>query len=163
MKRCSVLILLCFSVFALAQTQMPAEVGSQSAPQVVTRYCPSAEKLIKKEQWWGYGNWRSYDRSFVTQIRGFVGAQWVGVGVGTMICIYQGTKKTDFPLTISDNTLLVKAPQGGSWGPYQQGRKNCIQAVSGIQDCPFQVVVRKQPKDIYKALDFFKGRNQNNS
>ncbi len=76
----------------------PGAVTKKATAKAI--YCPRASQLIRKDMWWGYGSWRSYDQSFVRKIKAFVGAQWIGVGVGTMICVYKGEQATSFPVTV---------------------------------------------------------------
>lgn len=157
-------------------TQPPS--SSSPAPQVInqsdgtqvtiqTYFCPQSNQLIKNGLYWGTstGGWKSYSESFDTTVVSFVGAQWVGINVGKMVCIYKGNLPISFPITIQNDTLS-QVPSGGLWGNDLGGYRNCHSG--NVLDCPF--VVKTQTvniQQIYESLDFFKGKpnplNQNNS
>jgi hypothetical protein len=123
-----------------------------------TFYCPSPQELVKNGFYWGAATngWKSYSESFDTSVVSFVGAQWVGIKVGKMVCIYKGNLALSFPITIQNDTL-AQAPQGGMWGQDQGGYRNCRS--TNMLDCPF--IVQSQSvniQQIYKSLDFFKGK-----
>lgn len=151
-------------------TQLPSATnGSTAGGQVInnsngtqtliqTIYCPSPNQLIKNGLYWGTaaGGWKSYSEAFDTSITSFVGAQWVGINVGKMVCIYKGNLAMSFPITIQNDTLS-QTPSGSLWGNDLGGYRNCHS--TNILDCPF--VVKTQSvniQQIYKSLDFFKGR-----
>lgn len=120
--------------------------------------CPEVESLVKENLIWkAPGGWRSYSQSFVTEIKGFVGAQWVGVKVGKMMCIYQGSEEVTFPVVLQ-NDQLVPQPEGGAWGTSTHGGYvNCKSGI--IEDCHF--TYKKEETDmgkVYEELDFFKDR-----
>lgn len=132
------------------------ENGQQYSVQQVL--CPKPQELVKSGLYWGTptGGWRSYAESFDTSIVSFLGAQWVGINVGKMICIYKGNISISFPITVQNDTL-TQAPSGGIWGNDLGGYRNCHS--NNIADCPFTVktqVVNMQ--QIYNSLDFFKGK-----
>jgi len=130
-------------------------------PKPTKLFCPPVNKLTKKGDWWGAaGDWRSYSQSFVNQLSGFIGAQWVGVNVGTMICIYQGGVGTSFPVTIQNSTL-VPSPKGAGWGIYRKGRKSCYS--SNVNDCPYYFYPKAKPKNIYQILESFKQKPNSQS
>jgi hypothetical protein len=123
-----------------------------------TVYCPLPSQLIKNGLFWGTptGNWKSYTESFNQQILSFVGAQWVGVNVGKMICIYKGNLSLSFPIILQNDTL-AQIPQGNLWGVDIGGYRSCHS--TSVLDCPFIVKTEKMNiQDVYKSLDFFKGK-----
>ncbi len=135
-------------------------VNNPDGTQVTIKkyYCPQPSKLIKNGLYWGTatGGWKSYSESFDTTITSFLGAQWVGVNVGKMICIYKGNLAISFPITLQ-NDILSQVPSGDLWGKDQGGYRNCHS--TNMTDCPF--VVKTQAvnmQQIYKSLDFFKGK-----
>jgi hypothetical protein len=146
---------------ANSTTTTPSQVvnnpdGTQSTIQSLI--CPLPSALIKNGLFWGTatGDWKSYSESFDSSISSFMGAQWVGINVGKMVCIYKGNLATSFPITIQNDTLS-QAPTGSKWGTDQGGFRNCHSA--NVQDCPF--IVKTQSvniQQIYKTLDFFKGK-----
>lgn len=128
-----------------------------SATEVMEKIlCPEAAELSKKGLFWGAPDgWRSYSQSFVDEIVSFVEAQWHGVNVGKMMCVYVGKRKRSFPVVLQ-NDLLTKMPSGYSWGDYKNGIAKCKS--TNINDCPF--FYTKRDVDIekaYKELDFKKG------
>lgn len=154
---------------ASPNTTAPVVVNQPDGTQVTiqTLFCPSPNQLIKNGLFWGTatGGWKSYSESFDTAISSFIGAQWVGVNVGKMICIYKGNLSMSFPITIQNDTLS-QTPAGGLWGVDQGGYLNCHS--NNLADCPFVVkttVVNMQ--QIYQSLDFYKNKpsplNQNSN
>lgn len=137
---------------------------AQMVPQAVSAsqdYCPSAEKLTKTDLFWNApGGWVSYGESFDTKVTQFVKAEWIGINVGKIICIYKGDKRFAFPIALEQkHTKIVPSPTGHFWSKDLGGHKVCISQHS--KDCPFQFERPKQEEDIYKGLDFFKGKSDN--
>jgi hypothetical protein len=135
-------------------------IDQQNGTQVTlsTVYCPLPTDLIKNGLFWGtaVGGWKSYSESFDANVSRFIGAQWVGINVGKMVCIYKGNLALSFPITVQNDTLAL-APSGGLWGKDLGGYRNCHS--SNPADCPF--IVKAQSvniNQIYKSLDFFKGK-----
>lgn len=163
------LFLSCFTitVFAVAAAQQTASQpkgttqASSSSSSGTVEYCPDVSKLIRKGLWWGApGSWRSYSTSLVKKISNFSGAQWVGVNVGVIICVYQGEGATDFPVSIQRSTILPM-PKGGQWSnPDQDGRVNCYS--NDVSDCPFVVPAQTKlsPKEAFQELQSFKAKKQ---
>ena len=121
-------------------------------------YCPDVSKLKKINMFWGAaGGWRSYSESFVNVVDSFVGAQWVGINVGKMLCIYKSKATFEFPIVLQNDTL-TPVPEGDRWVYKQkEGLSNCISG--DILACPFKFEEEKaNVKDIHKELDFFKGK-----
>lgn len=134
--------------FALAPVPANAEVIKVSCPDI------NQLKLEKDLYWVGPGDWKSYSESFVKEISYFAGAQWVGVNVGKIICLYKGKDHTMFPVAIERETLVTQ-PTGGKWGPDEGGYVNCRSQL--IRDCVFQIeTAAAPPKDLYKELESFK-------
>lgn len=120
-------------------------------------YCPAIDKLMRKEMFWGApGGWKSYSQSFIEVIDSFSGAQWVGVNVGKMLCVYKGKGSFEFPVVLQNDTL-TPVPEGGKWVKQQSGHINCLSA--DVLDCPFRFEeTTTDIKNVYKDLDFFKGK-----
>lgn len=155
---------------SFAQTsQNPADSGPKAAQETTTTqngqqitiqtvYCPPPSELVKNGLYWGTptGGWKSYGESFDKEVATFIGAQWVGINVGKMMCIYKGNLKMSFPIIIQNDTLS-QVPSGHSWGSDLGGYRNCHS--TNMEDCPF--IVKKQKvniQQIYDTLDFFKGK-----
>lgn len=125
---------------------------------IQTFYCPAPSELNKNGLFWGTaaGDWKSYSESFDNKVTGFVGAQWVGINVGKMVCIYKGNISMSFPITLQNDTL-AQAPTGGLWGKDLGGYRNCHSV--NMADCPFIVKTQSANiQQIYDSLNFFKGK-----
>ncbi|MBA2655258.1 MAG: hypothetical protein H0U71_09380 [Gammaproteobacteria bacterium] len=138
----------------------PKVINQSDGTQVTlqTFFCPQPNELIKNGLYWGTAarGWKSYSESFDNQIQSFVGAQWIGINVGKMVCIYKGNLATSFPITLQNDTLSI-APTGGLWGKDLGGYRNCHS--TNVWDCPF--IVKTQTvniQQIYESLDFFKNK-----
>ena len=91
---------------------------------------------------------RSYDVSFAEHINRFLGAQWEGVNLGTVYCLYQGDRMA-FNITVQFHALSY-TPVGGRWSNNLGGYRNCIS--NNINDCFFKPYVTKKT-NLYKELD----------
>jgi hypothetical protein len=148
---------------AAAPAATEANTGTASTTSVKKLYCPEISKLIKKEMFWGApGGWRSYSESFVNTIASFGGAQWIGINLGKMVCVYKGKETFEFPVVLQNDTL-TPTPEGDKWVKptpkpgESSGYMNCLSG--DILDCPFKFQEEKTDmKDVYKDLDFFKGK-----
>lgn len=152
---------------ASSSTQQPVNGGT--SPQTVnqsdgtqvtlqTLHCPAPSELIKNGLYWGTatGGWKSYSESFDSSVVTFLGAQWVGINVGKMVCLYKGNLAMSFSIPLQNDTLS-QTPTGGLWGNDLGGYRNCHS--TNVLDCPF--VVKTQSvnlQQIYQSLDFFKGK-----
>ncbi len=133
----------------------PSDQGGTTTTKKL--YCPDVSKLKKINMFWGApGGWRSYSESFVNVIDSFSGAQWIGVNVGKMLCVYRSKSTFEFPVVLQNDTL-TPIPEGEKWIVTKEGYRNCISG--DILECPFKFEEQKTEKtDIYKELDFFKGK-----
>lgn len=121
-------------------------------------FCPPISALTKnpdptKWNWTAPGGWKSYGISFVPQIKEFDGAQWNGVDVGQLTCIYKGQEKTYFPILLVYHALTLE-PTSGKWSKNLGGYRNCMSF--NQNDCPFQVRLKPQQQNIYNQLQQFK-------
>lgn len=118
-------------------------------------FCPKPSALVRKGQLWeAPGGWRSYTASFVKNIAGFGGAQWIGIRVGKIICLYKGKVADTFPVTLERDNL-AHSPEDFRWGKDLGGYKNCHS--SDVEQCPFLLVKsttpeKADPKSIYEGL-----------
>lgn len=137
----------------------PTAAAETSATTTTTKklYCPEISKLKKIDMFWGApGGWRSYSQSFVNTIASFSGAQWVGINVGKMLCVYKGKETFEFPVVLQNDTL-TPVPDGEKWIKQPGGYINCLSGE--IQDCAFKFQeATTDIKNVYKELDFFKGK-----
>jgi hypothetical protein len=112
--------------------------------------CPkisSLHKDPKKLIWFAQGGWQSFSPSFATQIGHFLGAQWQGVNVGNISCVYRGKQQMSFPIILMYNNL-VYMPQHGKWTKNLGGYTNCKSM--NRSDCPFKPRTRVKSGNIYQ-------------
>lgn len=135
------------------------QTESIEAKEYTRMTCPLVEslKLDPKEMKWStQDGWKSANPSFVRSVRQFVGAQWTGVNVGDVICLYIQGGRSDFPVTLH-KPLVVLSPSGGAWGADQGGHKNCHS--TDVNQCAFEIentVI--ELKKIYDSIDFHRGK-----
>lgn len=118
-------------------------------------FCPSIKDLRKNGVYWIAGNnWRSYSESFSNKISSFLGAQWIGVQVGKIICLYTSDDKNfDFPISLEQiRSSIILEPEGGYWSTLIDDHKICHSA--NVFDCPFYVKKEEKIEDIYKAIEY---------
>lgn len=123
--------------------------------------CPPVSALKKdpkKLNWSAEGGWKSYELSFVNHIAGFMGAQWHGVKIGQITCVYQGQALHAFPILLVFNTIAVE-PDGGEWSKNLGGYKNCVS--SSQSECNFLVPLKPKQGNIYQELEQFKQKHPN--
>ncbi len=156
------------SLLAIADTAVTANPAAPAPAQVqpttttttvpTQNYCPEPNQLVKKDLYWSAeGGWISYGESFDKEITGFVKAEWVGLNVGRIICIYQGDRKYSFQIVLEQkHHKSIPVPSGHNWRVEKAGRKDCI--ANNVKDCPFIIEGSKKSEDIYQGLDFFKGK-----
>lgn len=144
-----------YPVKALAQ----AGNATPTTIQVPMHVCPTANQLVKKDLLWeASGGWVSYGESFDKHVTKFVRAEWIGINVGKIICIYKGDKKYAFPIALEQkHNKLAPTPKDYQWSKDLGGRKECIS--SNVNDCPFTFEQPRKEGNIYENLDFFKGKS----
>lgn len=150
------------SAFAQPTTLAPAAAPApnppapqvQTSPQALASYCPPVSALVKEGLWWRSGtNWKCFNQSFVNEIDSFIGAQWVGVQLGKVICMYQGKNTFDFPIALEPITPVpVIEPDGAGWSSNINGYRLCKS--TNNMDCAFYVKVETKPKDIYEEIQY---------
>jgi len=117
-------------------------------------YCPQPQELTSDGPWWYVGTiWKSYSRSFVEHIQSFSGAQWLGVKVGKIICLYKGKEKFTFPVALETvHPVLVPMPTGENWITTKEGYKTCLS--DNVKDCPFTQQKRTDVSNIYEQIKY---------
>ncbi|MCP8352291.1 T4SS-associated protein EirA [Candidatus Synchoanobacter obligatus] len=104
--------------------------------------CPSAKELYRSGMKWKTDSgWQSFQESFSEGISHFKGAQWKGIGVGRIYCIYQPSDPTEFPvqLTISP---LISQPTTAYWEDVpSRSILNCLSPHSDPCDCQFSYYI----------------------
>ena len=130
-----------------------SETKQPNANQKTTQYCPAASELKKNRLWWSArGAWKSYSQSFAKGISSFLGAQWIGIKVGKIVCLYSGQSNFDFPIALeTEKTFLILSPKGKHWYNIKSGYKMCKS--SNTHDCEFFL---KPPPDITNVYEQIK-------
>lgn len=123
--------------------------------------CPEPHMLSRQNLTWGApGGWVSQDRSLTQEIKHFLGAQWQGIRLGKVLCIYSGAGSQDFNVTLYQTTnMIIPTPYGKSWQAPQKGIVNCTpksQPTFQPSDCAF---ISKQKTELQgdptESLQFF--------
>lgn len=131
-------------------TSTPTNTSAPSNPANSMLYCPQSTELYKKEMfWYGPNSWRDYSASFVKTINNFAGAQWVGVNVGKVICLYKGVEENNFPVAIERDNLMKK-PEGENWKSDPSGYQICKS--TNVLDCAFSPQEVKSNENVYDFL-----------
>jgi hypothetical protein len=129
---------------ALAQTASDTAVKSYFTSAKTVRYCPPISQITLNTQariWSAPGGWKSYDQSFATEINRFLGAQWVGITIGQIACIYQGKAKYTFPILLVYNKLVQRPTENGWKKKENSNRYHCPN--NQITECPFYPIVKQ--------------------
>ena len=142
--------LILFAISVIASANNP--------PEVNVGYCPAPQELMLNNLFWGTPNgWASFTESFDKKIVQFEKAQWQGVNVGKILCIYKGDSSLEFPIVLEQqNHQVIAEPNFANWTGNQGGYKDCTS--TAVKDCPFEISQKAQVTDPYQELDFFKNR-----
>lgn len=145
------LMICCCSTAALAEnSKLPA--GYIKCPKI-----SQLKKNPSKMAWTAPGGWKSSNASFANKLTKFLGAQWQGVNVGNIICLYQSNNAMTFPVLVRFNHL-VYAPKGGKWGKNLGDYANCKS--NHPSDCLFKPKPTKtKTANIYQELSKIKSSN----
>lgn len=136
-------------------TSIPATSNELEHPNQPPKFCPKPEELIKNDKQWTTpdNNWKNFTPSASSKVINFIGAQWVGVKIGKVICLYQTDEAVSFPLALERlGAESAFEPVGSGWSALINNRKFCKSA--NIADC---VYFTEQPKDIdniYKEIEY---------
>lgn len=123
-------------------------------------YCPSVSELVKSNLRWSAreGNWKSFSQSASTEVDYFLGAEWKGVNIGKIMCLYQGKGSFDFPIVLEPTkSTPILEPTFLAWIKSQSGSKLCKSV--NIADCPFSVSKEENNTDIYEQIKYKETRN----
>ncbi len=124
-------------------------------------YCPAASTLQKKQLIWQTDDqrWQSYTPSTAAKVINFTGAQWVGVKIGKVICLYQTDEAVAFPLALepTQNRPVIE-PSGSGWSALIENRKLCKSA--NPADCPYQIQDNAPPADLYSEITYARKTSQ---
>lgn len=115
--------------------------------------CPEANELYKiGMQWKTDSGWTSHQKSFTKSISHFMGAQWKGIGIGRLYCLYQPADPADFPVQLTIKSL-AKRPEYAYWehAP-NQDTLNCISKQNNPCDCQFSLYEEENNEDVDEIL-----------
>lgn len=120
--------------------------------KIIKVNCPEPRLLTRSPdtQIWSYRKfWKSFDPSLTTRLDTFLGAQWSGSTIGSVICIYSNKQQPDsFPVYITF-TGTVRIPSNKAWRQTQSGIKNCIS--DDVTQCSFETYTPNQKQiDLYE-------------
>ena len=117
-------------------------------------YCPKAYNLTKTDLIWS-GNaeaiqWKATEASLSEDAVSFIGAQWDGIQVGSISCVYQGSEDLSFPIVLK-NEHIFRMPKHTNWQAETDGMYTCHS--DDTQDCPLYPNIEKQAKvDIHELM-----------
>lgn len=136
-------------------TAVKTKENSTAHPTQSAKFCPQAKELVKKEDIWATADnkWRNFTHSSATKVLSFLGAQWVGIKVGKIICLYKTNEAVAFPLAIehtSSQPILEPAKFG--WSSLVSNRKFCKSV--NIADCPYFTEPQKDIINVYKEIEY---------
>lgn len=134
--------------------QTPPKCLSRKEQSKQNRFtCPKVNELYKQGMRWKTDSgWKGYQDSFSDNIRGFMGAQWKGVGIGRVICIYSSDDNNEFPIQIA-TTKLVQRPDYPLWDDEpNKDLLNCVSKKGNTCDCQFSFYIEKKETDIDKII-----------
>lgn len=119
-------------------------------------YCPEISDIQQTNMKWHADTdvlWTEAEESFVTELASFVGAQWQGIKVGQISCIYKGADSNTFPVVLQNNHMF-KQPSDPNW--IQSGKTyNCLN--DKVENCPLlPYMEKKAPTNLYDMLDSLK-------
>lgn len=130
-------------------------------PQYI-RTCPVVSNLVKSGQFWtaDNGNWKCFSESLSNKIKTFIGAQWVGVKVGKIICLYQPEEEMSFPIALEMvHDELILEPRGNNWSATVTDRRLCKSV--NVEDCAFYLQPRPDTSNIYQGLEYTGSKRDN--
>ena len=77
-----------------------------------------------------------------------MGAQWKGVGVGNIYCIYQPEDETEFPIQVTVSQLISR-PETAKWDNAPSiDILNCVSTSSDPCECQFSFYIEEETEDI---------------
>lgn len=114
--------------------------------------CPAAEELYKDgRRWKTDSGWKSHQNSFTDGISHFMGAQWKGIGIGMIYCIYQPTDPADFPVQLTIEPLAIR-PEFAFWEDApKKDSLNCISQNDPCM-CQFSLYIEDTNRDVDEIL-----------
>lgn len=115
------------NLLALSTVAQARQAATEAKLPKGAMLCPAPDELTKDPDamtWQAKGGWRSFDKSFADSISIFLGAQWQGVEVGNVVCLYQSSDSSTFSVVLQYGSLTYQ-PIGGKWSKNLGGYENC--------------------------------------
>jgi hypothetical protein len=136
---------------------MPAPKAQIAAPtpQTPAMTCPDPSDLIKEGDKWTSKDhkWASNTPSTAIKAVSFLGAQWVGIKVGHVICLYQVDEEVSFPVSLEQmRNFSILEPKSVTWSALVGNRKFCKSA--SIADCAFYLQPPEAAVDAFKEIEY---------
>ena len=128
-------------------------VLADTAPQ--PHSCPDASELVRDGFWWTArnGTWKNFNQSFSQKITSFIGAQWNGVKVGKITCLYSPEGGDNFPVALEEvKTEIALEPKSSNWSALIGSRKLCKSA--NVADCSYYIEEQLTSGDVYKGIGY---------
>lgn len=98
--------------------------------------------------------------SFSKNLKSFNGAQWTGVNVGQIICIYSPADTSELPVMLYFKSISNE-PNAQLWSKNQGDYKNCVS--DDPNKCQFLVKLKpKKTLDIYKEAESLRQNAKDN-
>ena len=122
---------------------------------VAQQFCPQSDALIKHEEFWTTldNKWKNYTPSTASKVTSFLGAQWSGIKVGKIICLYQTNEAVGFPLAVEQMSgQAILEPNGNGWSSLTGNRRFCKSASTA--DCPFSPEAQREIFNVYKDIEY---------
>lgn len=119
------------------------------------RTCPDPSELVLENLYWTARNgaWKNYNQSLDKKVKGFIGAQWIGIKVGKVICLYEAQENISFPIALEQvQSEIILEPTGNNWSAYEHGRRLCKSA--NTADCAFYAQPPEDLSNIYKSIEY---------
>ena len=126
-----------------------------AATKMPAMFCPDPESLVKDSVKWVSQDrkWASYTPSSATKVVSYLGAQWIGVKVGKIICLYQSNEAVSFPVALEQTrSLSIVEPKSMAWSALVGNLRFCKSA--SVADCPFFLEPPKDISNIYKEIEY---------
>ncbi|CAL7961997.1 conserved exported hypothetical protein [Gammaproteobacteria bacterium] len=142
-----------FFTVAMAANSNNTEVAASTS--AVRLFCPQVETLIKQKEFWitQDNKWKNYTPSTATKVTSFLGAQWSGIKIGKIICLYQTNEAVGFPLAVEQmSSQAILEPSGGGWSALTGNHRFCKSA--SIADCYFSPEPQRDTSNIYKDIEY---------
>ena len=153
----------CFSIVSAQSMnfnakKLPIQTSSKQGKKLQVQVCPKSEDLFRRGEYWiaKDGKWRNYTPSSASKIINFTGAQWAGISVGKIICLYQTNEAVSFPLAVEQITSQgVSEPSGRGWSSSSSNHRFCKSV--NIADCGFYYEAPKEVNNPYDEIRYNSG------